>query len=701
MKALTSLLFILVFFGACSTNPQKTVTSPNQQVELEFSLSDQGQAQYHVTYQNTTLIDTSTLGFEFRNQPSLKNGLQITKTTGKSVDKSWNPVWGEHEEISNHYRELLVELEEQEAPHRQVKIRFRLYNDGLGFRYEFPKQEALSDSLFIMNEQTEFALTNDHRAWWIPADYDSYEYNYKQSVVSKIDASVFESENDRVDRQIDNFKAVNTPVTLKTDNDIYLSFHEANLTDYAGMTLGITEDLELKSELVPWADGTKVKAKAPFHTPWRTIQIAESAGDLVESSLILNLNNPNKLEDTIWITPLKYTGVWWELHIGKTGWNYSKQADDSFGQQGATKHGANTENVKDYVDFNKQTGIKGLLVEGWNTGWEYWGTDSLGFFDFTTPYPDFDLNEVAEYARKNDVALIGHHETSGQAAHYESRLDTAFQLYQKHGIHHVKTGYAGGIIPKGEYHHGQWMVRHYRNVVKTAAKYQIGINAHEPIKATGIRRTYPNMMTREGVRGMEYNAWSDGMPPEHTTILPFTRVLGGPIDYTPGIFDITFDEFRDKEQVHSTLANQLALYIVLYSPMQMAADLPENYRTEEGDIHPMFQFIQEVPVDWSKSITPMATIGDYVVTVRKQKGTEDWYLGAVTDEQERTIKLSLDFLQGAKTYSASIYRDGKEAHWKENPTDYEIETQEVTKETILDLRLAPGGGTAISFKINN
>ncbi|NGP86776.1 glycoside hydrolase family 97 protein [Fodinibius halophilus] len=699
MKALTFVVFVLTLLTvACNTQPQTTITSPNGVVELNFFLSDQGQAQYAVVYNGNIVIDSSSFGFEFKNQAALKEGIQIKNTAHNTVDNSWKPVWGEQETIRNHYKELLVELQEQKEPHRRFNIRFRLFDDGLGFRYEFPEQEALADSVHIMNEHTEFTLTNDHTAWWIPADYDSYEYNYKQSLVSEIDASEFKSENERVDRQIDNFKAVNTPVTLKTDNGIYLSLHEADLTDYAGMTLGIADGLTLKSELVPWADGTKVKTEAPFHSPWRTVQIATTAGDLAESSMILNLNAPNKLQDTDWITPLKYTGVWWELHIGKTSWNYSDQAEDSFGQQGGTAHGATTENVKKYIDFNDRVNIKGLLVEGWNTGWEYWGTDSLGFFDFTTPYPDFDLQKVATYARKNDIALIGHHETSGQAAHYETRLDTAFQLYQKHGIHHIKTGYAGGIIPKGEYHHGQWMVQHYRKVVETAAKYQIGINAHEPIKATGIRRTYPNMMTREGVRGMEYNAWSDGMPPEHTTILPFTRVLGGPVDYTPGIFDITFDQFRDKEQVHSTLANQLALYVILYSPMQMAADLPENYTTEGGEIHPMFQFIQDVPVNWSESITPMAAIGDYVVTARKQKDTANWYLGAVTDEQERTINISLDFLQKGKSYNATIYRDGKKAHWQSNPTDYDIENREVSSNTTLKLWLAPGGGTAISIE---
>ncbi|WP_440998614.1 glycoside hydrolase family 97 protein [Fodinibius sp. SL11] len=680
-------------------NKLSTVSSPDGKLAVTFSISDSGNPQYTVQFEGKQVVDTSGLGFEFKNRPPLKDGLQISSIERRSVDDSWQPVWGEQKEIRNHYNELLVSLKETDNQERVVKLRFRVFNDGVGFRYEVPAQKSMADSLFIMNEHTNFALTGDHTSWWIPADYDSYEYNYKQSKVSKIDASEFASENERVDRQIDNFKAANTPITMKTDDGVYLSFHEANLTDYAGMTLGVTEDLKLVSELVPWADGTKVKTKPPFSTPWRTIQVGKSAGELAESFILENLNEPNKLDDTSWIEPMKYTGIWWEMHLGKSTWGMEEAADGSFGDQGGSTHGATTENASRYVDFNNKAGIKGLLIEGWNTGWEYWGTDSLGFFDFTTPYPDFNLQKVAHYAQENNVALVGHHETSGQAAHYETRLDTAFQLYQDLGIHHVKTGYAGGVIPKGEYHHGQWMVRHYRKVIQKAAEYQIGINAHEPIKGTGLRRTYPNMMTREGVRGMEYNAWSEGMPPEHTTILPFTRVLSGPIDYTPGIFDITFDKYSDDEQVGSTLANQLALYVVLYSPMQMAADLPENYLTDNGDFHPMFQFIRDVAIDWDASHVLDAEIGDYVITARKEKGSDNWFLGAVTDENERTKEVSLDFLDTGKTYHATIYRDAETAHWQQNPTAYEIETQEVTADTTIELWMAPGGGTAISFEV--
>ncbi|WP_217988293.1 glycoside hydrolase family 97 protein [Aliifodinibius salipaludis] len=679
-------------------NKLSTVSSPDGNLAVTFSLSNSGSPQYTVQYGDDQVIDTSGLGIEFQSLPPLKDGVQISSIERRSVNETWQPVWGEQKEVRSHYNELLVSLKETNNQERVVKLRFRVFNDGVGFRYEVPAQKSMADSLFVMNEQTEFALTGDHTSWWIPADYDSYEYNYKQTKVSEIDASEFAGENERVDRQIDNFNAANTPITMKTEDGIYLSFHEANLTDYAGMTLGVTEDLKLVSELVPWADGTKVKTKAPFSTPWRTIQVGKSPAALAESFLLQNLNDPNKLDDTSWIEPMKYTGIWWEMHIGKSTWGMEDAADGSFDDQGGSTHGATTQNAKQYVDFNNKAGIKGLLIEGWNTGWEYWGTDSLGFFDFTTPYPDFDLQEVVDYAQANNVALVGHHETSGQAAHYETRLDTAFQLYHDLGIHHVKTGYAGGVIPKGEYHHGQWMVRHYRKVLEKAAEYQIGINAHEPIKATGLRRTYPNMMTREGVRGMEYNAWSEGMPPEHTTILPFTRALSGPIDYTPGIFDITFNEYSDQEQVKSTLANQLALYVVLYSPMQMAADLPENYLMDNGDFHPMFQFIRDVPVDWDASHIIDAQIGDYVITARKEKDNSTWFLGAVTDENDRTVEVPLNFLDDDETYEATIYKDGKTAHWEDNPTDYTIDTQEVNSDTVLELWMAPGGGTAISFE---
>jgi len=688
----------LLLFTSC-TNIERKISSPEGNLTLDVSTTDDGQPKYALSYKGTTVIDTSTVDFSFRSSEPLTDGMTITSTTKKSIDETWTTLWGEQQQIKNAYNELNVTFEEKAPPNRTFSMVFRIYDDGMGYRYEFPEQEAFADSVFIMEENSRFHLTGDHTAWWIPADYDSYEYTYRESKLSEIDASELQFDlEDRPDRMIANPHAVNTPVTMKTAEGLFLSFHEANLTDYAGMTLAIREDNVLESELVPWADGTKVKTTAPFKSPWRTVQIGEDPGELVKSRLILNLNEPNKLEDTSYIEPMKYTGIWWEMHIGKTSWAMEEAAEGSFSTIGGKNvHGANTENAKNYIDFTSKAGIRGMLVEGWNTGWEYWGVDSVGFFDFTTPYPDFNLEEVAEYANDNDVALIGHHETSGQAAHYETRLDPAFQLYQNVGVKAVKTGYAGGIIPRGERHHGQFMVRHYRTVVKKAAEYGIMINAHEPIKDTGIRRTYPNMMTREGVRGMEYNAWSNGNPPEHTTILPFTRMLSGPIDYTQGIFNLTFNEYRDEERVHTTIAKQLALFVTIYSPMQMAADLPEHYTTNEGNLHPMFSFIQDVGVDWSESHVLNAEIGDYVTMIRKERDSNRWFLGSITDENAREFEIKTDFLDADTMYEATIYKDGADAHWKDNPHSFEITKKDVDNSSTIQLDLAPGGGTAISF----
>jgi len=696
--AAASVLFIGLLYG-CSNQPVHTINSPDQLLKLHVDTNAEGKPGYTLSYKGNTIIDTSYVGFEFGNSGSLVKNMEISNTATRLTNESWNMIWGEQETVINKYNELLVELEETDAPHRLMNIRFRVFDDGVGFRYEFPKQDGFSPDVEIMREFTRFSLTGDHTAWWIPADYDSYEYTYSESKMSEIDASELQFDlEDRPDRMIANPHAVNTPVTMKTDDGLYLSFHEANLTDYAGMTLAISKNNTLESELVPWADGTKVKTKIPFKSPWRTVQIAETPGDLIASKLILNLNEPNKLNDTSYLEPMKYTGIWWEMHIGKTSWALEEAAEGSFSTIGGKNiHGANTENAKKYIDFNQKSGLRGMLVEGWNTGWEYWGVDSVGFFDFTTSYPDFNLREVAEYARENDVALIGHHETSGQAAHYETRLDSAFQLYQDVGVKAVKTGYAGGIIPRGERHHGQYMVRHYRTVVKKAAEYGIMINAHEPVKDTGIRRTYPNMMTREGVRGMEFNAWSNGNPPDHTTILPFTRMLAGPIDYTQGIFNLTFDEYRDKERVHTTLAKQLALFVTIYSPMQMAADLPEHYTTNEGNLHPVFSFIQEVGVDWSESHVLNAEIGDYITMIRKERDTDRWFLGSITDEHAREFEIKTDFLDSNTMYEAIIYKDGADAHWKDNPHSFEIAKIDVDNSSAIKLDLAPGGGTAISF----
>jgi alpha-glucosidase len=650
-----SLLLGAVTDGACD---ETVVRSPDGGLAVEFTLKE-GAPRYAVAFGGAPVIVPSALGFVLKDAPPLTGPFEIRDTHTSSFDETWAPVWGQRSEIRNRYNELCVELREKDKPRRAMTLYFRAYDDGVAFRYEIPKQKHVSD-VEILSEETQFALAGDYTAWWIPADYDSYEHTYKRTPVSEIEA-------------------VNTPLTMKTNKGLHISIHEANLTDYAGMTLRRVPapGPVLACDLVPWPGGVKVKGTAPLRTPWRTIQIAERAGGLVESSLILNLNEPNVIADTSWIRPMKYVGIWWEMHIKKTTWF------------AGPRHGATTENAKRHIDFAARHGIGGVLIEGWNTGWEHWG--AKGAYDFVTPYPDFDLEEVARYAREKGVSLIGHHETGGDVPTYEAMIDSAFALYRRLGIRAVKTGYAGGIFPRGQHHHGQWMVRHYRMVVEKAAEYGIMLDVHEPIKPTGISRTYPNMMTREGVRGMEYNAWSPGNPPEHTTILPFTRMLAGPADYTPGIFDITFEQYQEQYRVYTTIAKQLALYVVLYSPLQMAADLPENY---EGN--PAFSFIEEVPVDWDETIVLGGEIGDYI-TVARRSG-ERWYIGSITDENPRVLEAALSFLDEGRRYRATFYADSPYSNWETTPTLIDITDYIVDANTTLQLRLAPGGGQAISIK---
>ncbi len=684
---LTSLCGVLLLTAGCAgTEGPGTVSvaSPDGDIRVQFFLTAEGQPAYTVRFRETVVIDTSTMGFDFRDAPPMAKGFAIEKTVPASLNETWEMVWGEQRRVVNHYNELAVHLKERAAPHRRLQVIFRVYDDGLGFRYEFPEQPGLKD-VVIMDENTQFKLTGDHTCWWIPGDWDIYEHLYNTTRVSEIDALSKRNHPNLAQTYIPE-NAVNTPVTMKTAQGIYLSFHEAALYDYSDMTLKVdTANLVLQSELVGSPDGGKVKRRTPFVSPWRTVQIAERAGDLIESRLIVNLNEPNKLADVSWIRPLKYVGIWWEMHLGKSTWDMA-----------SGRHGATTENAKRYIDFAAENGIDAVLVEGWNTGWERWigFEDREGVFDFVTPYPDYDLEAVVRYAKQKGVEIIMHHETSAAPRTYEQQLDTAFALCKRLGIHAVKTGYVGPIIPKGEYHHGQWMVNHYQKVVEKAAEYQIMVNAHEPIKATGIRRTYPNFVSREGLRGQEFNAWSveGGNPPEHLTIVPFTRMLAGPIDFTPGIFDIKFDKYKDKNQVNTTLAQQLALYVVIYSPIQMAADLIENYQGQ-----PAFQFIRDVGVDWDESRVLNGEIGEYVTIVRKERGTDNWFLGSVTDENAREIEVTLDFLDGDKTYRATIYADAADAHWDRNPTALEIHQKTVSAGDLILLKLAEGGGAAISF----
>jgi alpha-glucosidase len=680
-KILT-LLLLLLLAAQCKKRPNDPeplyVASPDGLIRLGFVLLD-GTPHYTVTHSDREIIKPSKLGFSFQAQKPLGPNLTLVETERGSFDETWTQPWGEVKEIRDHYNELRVDLEETGGSRRKMSLRFRVYNDGIGFRYELPEQENLG-AFEITAERTEFALTGNHQAWWIPAyERDRYEYLYRASPISFLRGRV---------------EAVHTPLTFKIDDDLYLSIHEAALTDYAAMTLKPQQDNTFSCDLVPWSDGVKVKGQTALVTPWRTVQIATAPGDLITSYLILNLNEPNRLGDVSWVKPAKYVGIWWGMHIGIYTWGPGD------------RHGATTENAKSYIDFAAKNGFSAVLVEGWNEGWDGEWAQHGERFDFTTSYSDFDLQAVATYAASRGIKLIGHHETGAAISNYEDQLEAAFSLDQDLGIDTVKTGYVGwgqgirrydedGRLAGLEWHHGQFMVRHYRKVVETAAQYHIMLDVHEPIKDTGIRRTYPNMMTREGARGQEYNAWSGdgGNPPEHTTILPFTRMLAGPMDFTPGIFDLLFEEARPGNRVNTTLAKQLALYVVLYSPLQMAADLPENY-----DDHPALQFIRDVPVDWQDTRVLGGEIGEYITIARQERDGEDWYMGSITDENARSLTAPLTFLRADTPYVAEIYADGPGADWRTNPLAVEISRSLVDRETVLTLDLAPGGGQAIRLR---
>ena len=694
-------LSILFLCASCSNDPKKDIASPNGAIALTFELDSDGTPFYTVQFKNETVIDTSRLGFEFTDQEALKANFTILNTSTSGANETWEMPWGEQLSVENHYNELKVELQEATELKRKLNIVFKVYDDGLGFRYEFPEQEGWTEAL-IADEHTEFNLTEDYKTFWTPGDWDIYEHLYSTTKLSEIDAQSYIPKTNLAQTYIPE-NSVNTPVTMVGSSGIHLSFHEAALVDYSGMTLRVdTDNLNLKSGLVGSRNTAyKVKRSLPFETPWRTIQITDNAPDLIASKLIVNLNEPNKLGDVSWFQPMKYTGVWWEMHLGKSSWDYGMTMNDD-GQWEDTgeahgRHGATTENVKRFIDFSAKNNIKGVLVEGWNTGWERWigFEDREGVFDFVTTYPDYDIDEVVRYGKEKGVDIIMHHETSAATETYTKQQDTAFALMQSLGIHSVKTGYVGKILPKGEYHHGQYMVNHYNNTVEKAAKYQVAINAHEPIKATGLRRTYPNTISREGLRGQEFNAWAQdgGNPPEHLSIIAFTRMLAGPIDFTPGIFNIKFDEYRENNQVNTTLAHQLALYVVIYSPIQMAADLVEHY---EANPRPL-QFIKDVGVNWEETKVLNGEIGDYVTIARKERGTGNWFIGGITDENARTMELVLDFLDENQDYEATIYSDDEQAHWDKNPLAMDILKGTFKKGSELSLNLSEGGGFAISL----
>ena len=696
-------LFILLLLVSCTAFAQKEsvqtkILSPNGALEAAISIKD-GKAFYTLTRKGIPVIKPSRLGFHLAETKALDSNFRIVNTSTSAVDESWNPLLGEVKTIKNHYNSLKVELQELDEPKRKVNIVFRIYDDGLGFRYEFPLQPNLK-YFIVSRELTEFHLTGNHKAFWIPGDYDSNEYTYTISTLTEVDAWKQDMISfGKKERNIPEQFTVQTPLMLKTDDGLYINIHEAALVNYSSMQLQVNKDkFNLSAKLVPDALGNLAYLRSPGHTPWRTIIVSNDARDILASKLILNLNEPSKLENTEWIKPLKYMGVWWEMQTGKSNWNYTFNVD-TLSSTGALipqgTHGANTSNVKRYIDFASAHGIKGLLVEGWNVGWEEWtGNWKEKNFDYVTPYPDYNLTEVLSYAKLKGVEMIMHNETGGSAANYDRLLDTAFRFMNKFGYRSVKTGYVGQITPRGEHHDGQWMNEHYIRTAEKAAQHKVMINIHESVRPTGLHRTWPNWIANEAGRGNEWNAFSNGTPPEHETILPFTRLIGGPMDYTPGIFKLRNYAAADPaRQMHSTLAKQLALYVTMYSPLQMAADLPENYESHMD----AFQFIKDVALDWDDTKILEAEPAEYITIARKEKDRDNWFIGAITDEKTRKTSISLDFLDKGKKYSATVYRDAEDADWKTNPEAYKIDKLIVTKKTILKLKLANGGGAAISL----
>ena len=695
-----SVIFITLLITYCIQ--AESLVSPDKNFKLEFSVNTAGEPEYSLTYKNQLVIKPSKLGFKLLNSPALLNGFSLLTTEVKSNDETWKPVWGEVKEIRSNYNELLVVLEQKTAQ-RTMKIRFRLFNDGLGFRYEFDKQPNLN-YFRITDECTEFSLTADHKTFWIPGDYDTNEYTYTTTKLSEVDAAKVNG-NGIGTHGFFARNAVQSPLLMKTAEGLYISIFEAGLVDYSAMQLLIDQkNFVLTSSLVPDATGTKVYMQTPQNTPWRTVIVSDKAADILASKTILNLNEPSKIADPSFIKPQKFIGIWWGMHVPNTmSWDYAhapniKLKDTDWNAlTPLPQHGAKTVNVKRYIDFAAEHGFSGILVEGWNVGWEDWaGNWKEEVFDFVTPYPDFDIKYLNEYAHSKGVKLIMHHETSASVTNYERKIDKAIELMKQYGYDAVKTGYVGWIIPRGEKHDGQWMVNHYIRVAEKLAENKIMLDAHEPVRPTGLHRTYPNWMACEAARGNEFNAWSEGNPPEHETILPFTRLMGGPMDYTPGIFEIKMSYYDPKNtnQVHTTLAKQLALYITMYSPLQMAADLPENYQKRMD----AFQFIKDVAVDWDDTKYIEAEPGDYITIARKQKNADNWFVGGITDENGRTAIIPFNFLDEKTWYVATIYGDAANADWKANPMAYKIQKVLVTSKSVLKQKLAPGGGVAISLK---
>jgi hypothetical protein len=695
---LTSILILSLIFQVIA----QELRSPNGQLNMVFSLQNDGTPTYQLSYKGKQVIKPSTLGMELKNdQKSLLNDFVLTNSQTSSHDSSWEPVWGEVKTIRNHYNELLVAMT-QKSTDRIMNIRFRLFDDGLGFRYEFPLQPKLV-YFVIKEERTQFAMTGDHTAFWIAGDYDTQEYDYTTSRLSEIRRLSKDAVTPNASQTPFSPTGVQTALMLKTDDGIYINLHEAALINYSCMHLNLDDaNMVFQSWLTPDSKGDKGNMQAPAQSPWRTVIVSDDARTILASKITYNLNDPCKIEDTSWIKPTKYIGVWWEMITGKSSWSYTNDLPSV--QLGITDytnvkpngtHGATTSNVKRYIDFASQHGFDGVLVEGWNIGWEDWfGNEKDYVFDFTTPYPDFNLTEIRDYSKQKEVKMIMHHETSGSTRNYERHLDKAFRLMKDNNYDAVKTGYVGPILPKGYYHYDQYTVNHYQYVLEKAAEYKIMVNAHEAVRPTGIARTYPNLIGNESARGTEFQAFG-GSKPNHVTILPFTRLIGGPMDYTPGVFEMDISKVNPNNNSHcnSTLANQLALYVTMYSPLQMAADLPENYNR----FLDAFQFIKDVAVDWDESRYLEAEPGQYITVARKAKGKKEWYVGNVNGETPRSSTINFDFLEAGKTYVATVYADAKTAHYKTNPQAYTIRKGVVTNQSKLTQWSASGGGYAISI----
>ena len=665
---LKKLLFLSLLFVVIISNAQNKkiksyeLVSPSGVNKIQFEMII-NTLKYSVSHKENLVITPSDMGFVLKDKEDLSSNFEIKKVKHSTFDETWKQVWGEKKQIRNHYNQMVIQLQQKEGNKRKLEIWFRAFDDGIAFRYVYPKQQS-QDSIFIMDEKTTFNLKEDGAAWWIPAYKENrYEYLYTKSAVSTLDT-------------------VHTPLTIESKSGLKLSFHEANLTDFASMTLVNTTGTQLKSDLVPWADGVKVRAKDTFTSSWRTLQIVENAADLIDSYLVLNLNEPNKLGNPSYVKPYKYFGIWWGMHIGKYSfWEGKKQ-------------GATTVRAKQYIDFTAKEGLHHLLIEGWNKGWtRQWYENQMHMFSFTQNADDFDLEKVVDYGNQKGVELIGYHETGSNLINYMKQIDEGFAWYKKLGIHTVKIGHVGSKLNMKEWHHGQFAVNYFRHVLKKAAEYDLAVFYHEPIKDTGERRTYPNMLAREAARGQEYNAWSEGNPPNHVTILPFTRMLSGPMDYTPGVLDVEIKQGYAGRRVHGTTAQQLALYVTFYSPIQMLADLPENY---EGK--PEFKFLKEVPTDWEDTKVLNGEIGEYLTTVRKDQNSADWYLGSITNEKSRDLEVSLSFLDANANYEAQIYADAKGTNETNNPSAVVISKKTVKASDSLELHLGGAGGTAIRFK---